>query len=340
MKKQFLYLHVLSLSLSACNPVKPGAFSALRLQKTFAIASDGWWDYLALEPGRPRLFVSHGTQINVLDARSGDSIGVVKNTQGVHGIAFAPGLQKGFSSNGRTNDVSVFDLNTFAETARLPTGENPDFILYESFSGKVITCNGGSHDLTLFDPVTGKIAATIALGGKPEAAVSDGRGSLFVNLEDKNEVVRVNLKTFSVEKHWSLAPAEAPTGLAFDSQTKRLFVGCDDWLVVLDSDNGSVISRIPIGAGCDGVAFDASTQTVFTSNGEAGTMSVVREYNAARFKKIAEVSTQVSARTCALDPSTHWVYLPAADFEAQKPGETGRPKMKPRSFRVLVFSQN
>ncbi len=334
-KLHFLHFLLFLLALAACRSTQPLS-TDLHLLQTFHIQSTGGWDYLALDPSG-RLFVSHGTQVNVLDGRTGDSLAVVPNTLGVHGICFAHG--KGFTSNGRTNDVTVFDLKTCRETGRFPVGKNPDFIQFEPFSKKIITCNGGSQDLTLLDPATGKITVTIPVGGKPETAMPDDKGLLFVNIEDKNEVVQVNLRTNAVEQRWSLAPAEAPTGLAFDRKTQRLFVGCDDFLVVLNAQTGAVVARIPIGAGCDGVVFDPETRLIFTSNGEAGTVSRILERDADHFEKLPDIASKTSARTLTLDPKTHRIFLPAAERLPLAPGETGRPKMKPGSFQILVLGQ-
>src|SRR5436190_15487321 len=210
------------------------AFAGLQAQdkktfhviRTFHIMSGGGWDYLAICPGSNRLYVSHGTQVNILDKTTGDSIGVIENTTGVHGIAFDKALNKGFTSNGRLNNVTVFDLNTNKVVTHIATGENPDAILYEPLSKKIITCNGSSKDLSIIDPVENKVIATIPVGGKPETAVSDGAGKLYVNIEDRNEIAVINTKTFTVESRFPLAPGEEPTGLSFDKQTNRLFAGC------------------------------------------------------------------------------------------------------------------
>src|SRR5258706_12458876 len=192
---------------------------ALHVIKTFHIASGGGWDYIAIGPGNNRLYVSHGTQVNILNQATGDSIGVIENTTGVHGIAFDKSQNKGFTSNGRLNNVTVFDLNTNAVITQISTGINPDAILYEPFTKKIITCNGRSKNLSILDPVTNKLLDSIDVGGKPETAVSNGAGKLYVNIEDKNEIVLVDLKTFKVEAHCPLAPAEEPTSLAFDKIT-------------------------------------------------------------------------------------------------------------------------
>jgi YVTN family beta-propeller protein len=311
----------------------------IHLLNTFHISSAGGWDYLAVQPNSNRLFVSHGTQVNILDKATGDSLGVILNTTGIHGIAFIPSLNKGYTSNGRLNNVTVFDLKTNAVLSQIATGENPDAIFYDEFSKKIITCNGRSNDLSIIDPGTEKVVATIAVGGKPETAVSDKAGKVFVNIEDKNEIVAVDITKYTVEKHWSILPGEAPTGLAYDIATKRLFAGCGDnkLLIILNAVDGSIVDKLPIGAGCDGVGYDANQKLIYTSNGE-GNMSVIKETSKDKFVVAATIPTKRSARTIAVDETTHKIYLPAADL-GPAPAGGGRPQMIAGSFQVLVFGQ-
>ncbi len=311
--------------------------SGFHVASVFHIASGGGWDYIAAGPGNGRIYVSHGTQVNILDQKTGDSLGYIPNTTGVHGIAFAPALNKGYTSNGRINTVTVFDLSTNQVLSQIAAGQNPDAIMYEDYSKSVITCNGRSQDLSIIDAATGTVTATIPVGGKPETAVSDGAGNVFVNIEDKNEIVRVDLKTKTVAQRWSIAPGEGPTGLAMDRKTKRLFAGCDKLLIVLNAVTGAVVDKLPIGDGCDGVGFDSGLGYVFASCGE-GKLSVVQELSADQFKVIDNVPTKRGARTCAVDELTHEVFLPTAEFEKDtKPGE--RPKMIPGTFQVLVVKR-
>jgi YVTN family beta-propeller protein len=301
--------------------------------KTFHIASSGGWDYLITHD--KKLYVSHGTQVNILDENSGDSVSFIPNTTGVHGIAFNEALNKGYTSNGRLNNVTVFDLTTYKVTGQIPTGENPDAIIYEPFSKTIITCNGRSNNLSVIDPVKEQVIATIPVGGKPETAVSDEKGKLFVNIEDKNEIVEVDLGNFSVKNHWSLAGAEGPTGLAIDKSKKRLFAGCDKKLVVLNAENGKVVTTVPIGDGCDGVAFSNAAKTIYTSNGE-GTMSVIQEGPNDKFSLLGTVKTKRGARTITINEQTNTIYLPTADFDPVAKGTNGRPMMIPGTFQVLV----
>jgi YVTN family beta-propeller protein len=313
---------------------------AFHILKTFHIMSAGGWDYIAVGPANNRLYVSHGTQVNILDETSGDSIGVIENTTGVHGIAFDKANGKGFTSNGRLNNVTVFDLKTNAVITQIATGQNPDAIMYEPFTKKIITCNGRSKSLSIIDPVSNKLIDSIALGGKPETAVSNEAGKLYVNIEDKNEIVVVDLKTFTVVAHWPLAPAEEPTGLTIDRKTNRLFAGCGNKLLAIVSTvDGKLIKTVPIGDGCDGDAFDAGTKNVFTSNGE-GTLSVIHEKTADDFETVATVTTKRGARTIAIDEQTHLLFLPTAEFEKPDPAAPkARPKMIPGTFQILVVGQ-
>ncbi|MFM9910199.1 MAG: YncE family protein [Chitinophagaceae bacterium] len=313
--------------------------TGLHIINTFHIASAGGWDYLEVGPVNDLLYVSHGSQVNILNKKTGDSVGVIENTTGVHGIAFDVANKKGFTSNGRINTVTVFDMNTNKVLAQIATGQNPDAIIYEPFSKMIITCNGRSKNLSIIDPIKNVVIDSVAIGGKPETAVSDGKGKLFVNNEDKNEIVVVDTKTFKVLNHWSIAPGEGPTGLAIDKETKRLFAGCEKLLMVIDATNGSIVDKITIGDGCDGVAFDAATKNIYTSNGSDGTMTVIHEENAAKFTVVENVVTKKGARTITLDNQTHLIYLPTADFETVDPTQKGRPKMKQGTFQILVVGK-
>lgn len=336
MKKNIL----LSLVIIALTPLTLFAQqkSGLHIVNTFHINSTGGWDYLEVGPVNDWLYVSHGIQVNILNKKTGDSVGVIENTTGVHGIAFDIANKKGFTSNGRLNTVTVFDMNTNNVLGEIHTGENPDAISYEPFSKKIITCNGRSKNLSIIDPAKNMVVDSVDVGGKPETAVSDGKGNLYVNIEDKNEIVVVDTKTFKVTQHWSLAPAEGPTGLALDKASNRLFAGCDKLLVVMDATNGTIIDKLPIGDGCDGVAFDPGTNMIYTSNGE-GTLSVIHEDYADRYTLVENVATKKYARTITLDKETHLIYLPTADMEKQDPNQKGRPKMIPGSFQVLVIGK-
>ena len=336
MKKSISLLMIILLSFFTGS----WAQKPFHIVNTFHIQSPGGWDYIAVGPGNNRLYVSHGTQVNILDKTTGDSIGIIENTTGVHGIAFDKSQNKGFTSNGRLNNVTVFDLTTNAVITQIPTGANPDAIMYEPFTKKIITCNGRGKNLSIIDPVLNKLIDSIDVGGKPETAVSNGAGKFYVNIEDKNEIVEVDLKTMKVIAHWPIAPAEEPTGLVLDMQTNRLFAGCGNKLLAeVNSLDGKVMATFPIGDGCDGAAFDPETKNIFTSNGD-GTMSVFHEKPDGNIEMVATITTKRGARTIIADPVTHLIYLPTAEFEKPDPNApNARPKMIPGTFQVLVVGQ-
>jgi YVTN family beta-propeller protein len=304
-----------------------------KIVATYHIASTGGWDYLVAHRGK--LYVSHGTQVNILDQATGDSSGVIFNTPGVHGIAFDDaGI--GFTSNGRSNNVTVFEVKSDSVTAQIPTGENPDAILYDPYTKTLVTCNGRSKNLSIIDPEKNITIATIDVGGKPETAVSDGKGLLFVNIEDKNEIVEIDLKNRKLLQHWSLGSGEGPTGLAYDKATQRLFAGCEKQLIVMNAKDGKVVATLPIGAGCDGVAFDPKAKIIFTSNGADGNMTAVKEESADRFSVLGNYPTKRGGRTISIDPQSGTLFIPTADFEST-PTTTGRPRAVPGTFQVLVI---
>ena len=326
-----LSLIVVTLFTAKAQPSK-----SIHLKNTFYIQSTGWWDYLEIGPTNDRLYVSHGNQVNILNKITGDSLGIIENTKGVHGIAFDLANNEGFTSNGSLNNVTVFNIATNKIITQIPTGQNPDAIFYEPFSKKIITCNGRSKNLTIIDAIQNKVVDSVYIGGKPETAVSDGKGKIYVNLEDKNEIVQIDAKTFKVLDRWSIAPGVGPTGLAFDIKTNRLFAGCEKLLMVLDAVTGKVIDKIKIGDGCDGVVCDEATKNIYTSNGE-GTLSVIHEENANKYVFVKNVVTKKSARTLILDKKSHLIYLPAAEFDATLKDSRGRAMIKPGSFQILVF---
>src|SRR4051794_6843923 len=270
--------------------------NSMKVANIFHIQSGGGWDYILVDTASNKLYVSHGTQVNVLDKNTGDSLGVIQNTNGVHGIALVHSIGKGYTSNGRANNVTVFDLNTLQVLDSIVTGENPDAIMYDDYSKRIITCNGRSKNLSIIDPSANKVVATIDVKGKPETAVSDGEGKIFVNNEDKSEIEVVDIKNNKLINSWSIAPGESPSGLSIDRATKRLFAGCENkLLMVIDATNGKVVAQVPIGDGCDGTAFDPSTKTVYSSNGE-GTLTVIREVSKDKFEVVANVPTKRGAR--------------------------------------------
>lgn len=303
----------------------------------YPIPGEGGWDYLTVDADSKRLYISRGTHVQIMDTASGKIIGDIPNTPGVHGIALAPKLGKGFTSNGRDNSVSVFDIKTLKETNRIKVGTNPDGIIFDASSGVVFTFNGRSNDATAVDARSGKVLGTVALGGKPEGGEADGMGNVYVNIEDKSQVVEFNIKSLKVVKTFALAPGEEPTGLGFDHKKGLIYSGCgNSMLTVLDIKSGKVVGSVKTGDGTDAAGFDPTTGMAFTSNGE-GTLSVAHMV-AGKLTSVQTVKTQASARTMALDAKNHLVYLICAEFEPTAPGER-RGKMKPGSAAILVVGQ-
>ena len=324
-------------------PPEPAA-SGYRLARTITIGGDGGWDYLKVDASAHRLYVSHATKVNVIDTERNEVVGEIPDTPGVHGIALAPELGRGFISNGRANSVAVFDLKTLATIATIPvTGENPDAIAYEPVSRRVFTFNGRSANATAIDATNNQVVGTIALAGKPEFAVADGTGMMFVNVEDKSMLVSFDARTLEVKAQWPLAPCEEPSGLALDREHRRLFSVCSNKVMaVVDADSGRVITTLPTGDGTDGAAFDPATGLAFSSNGE-GTMTVVHEDTPDRFTVVGNIPSRRGARTIALDEATHRLYLSTAELgpppspTAERPHP--RPSIIPGTFAVLVMEQ-
>jgi YVTN family beta-propeller protein len=300
---------------------------------------EGGWDYLTVDAAAHRLYVSHATHVVVIDTQTNTVVGDIPDTPGVHGVAIAADLAKGFVSNGRENTSSMFDLKTLKLIRKIDTGENPDAILYEPAKKEIYTMNGRGKSATVIDAAGGTVVATIPLEGKPESAQADSRvGKVYVNMEDLNSVKVIDTATHTVTATWPAAPCEAPTGMAFDQATHRLFLGCDNQLMVMmDSTNGKVVYSVPVGAGVDSTWFDPQTRLAFTSNGGAGTVSVAHEDSAAALKIVQTIKTARGARTMALDPATHTIYLAATDYEPQAPGSKDRPKAVVGTFRVLTY---
>jgi len=333
-------LHSLLLMLLLLVSTAVFAASGYHLVKKISLGGEGGWDYLTFDPGSGRLYISRATHVIVLDAASGKVVGDIPDTAGVHGVALAPELGRGFTSNGRAGTVTIFDIKTLAVVGQAKAGQNPDAIVYDPESKRVFAMNGRSGDATAIDAATGKVSGTVSLGGKPEFAVADGRGRVYVNIEDKSELVALDSRKLAVVARWTLAPCEQPTGLAIDLEHQRLFVGCSNRLMaVVNAKSGQVITTLPIGSGVDATAFDPGLQYAFASNGD-GTLTVVREESPDKFTMVDSVSTQRGARTMALDPRTHQVYLVTADFAPMPPPSPGQPRQRPAilpdSFVVLV----
>jgi DNA-binding beta-propeller fold protein YncE len=299
------------------------------------VGGEGGWDYLTMDPAAHRLYVSHGTHVAVVDVDGNKVVGDIPETPGVHGIAIAPELNRGFTSNGRSNNVTIFDLKTLKIISQVATGENPDSIRYDATSGRVFTFNGRSKNSTAIDAKTGAVAGTIPLPGKPEFSVADGKGKVYVNIEDTNEIVEIDAAKAAVTKKYPLTGCEEPSGLAIDTKNRKLFSVCGNRVMaVSDPDSGKVIASPPIGAGSDGAAFDPATGYAFSSNGD-GTLTVVQQ-NGGKYEVVENIATERGARTIALDEKTHRLYLPTAKTA---PSQGTRPTYLPDTFKVLVVGK-
>lgn len=348
MKRYFAACLLATLSFGAiAAPAPKNDWHVLQRRQ---IGGNGGWDYLAFDPATKRLYVSRSDRVVVLDTADMPSmakssvIGEVDGLSGVHGIAIANDLHRGFISNGRANTVTVFDPATLkTEQTIAVKGENPDAILYDPYSKRVFTFNGHSKDASVIDAASGKLLGTIALSGKPEFAVSDGQGHVYDNIEDKGELVEIDPRAMKVMHTWPLKNCEDPSGLAMDVAHRRLFSVCqNNNMVVTDADSGKPVASVPIGEGPDAAGFDPQRQLVFSSNGESGTLTVVHEDSADHYSVLANVPTQKSARTMALNPGGD-IYLSAAQFGPRpKPGADnprGRPPLVPGSFTILVVGR-
>jgi DNA-binding beta-propeller fold protein YncE len=314
------------------------------LLKTYVLGGEGGWDYMAVDPAARLLYVTHGNTVDILNVDTGVKGEPITGLQGVHGVAFAEDRGRGYISNGRGDNVTVFDLKTHKVIGEIPTtGKNPDAILYDAFSGRVFTFNGRSANATAIDAAMDKAVGTVDIGGKPEFAATDGMGTIFVNVEDKSEIVAFNAKSLEILKRWSIAPGEGPSGLAIDLKHKRLFSVCDKVMVVSDFENGKVVTTVPIGSGPDAVRYDAGTGLVFSPNGRQGTLTVVKQDSADKYEVIETVPTARGARTMALDPKTHNVFVVTAEFgpapAPTKERPRPRPTIIPGSFKVLEFGR-
>jgi YVTN family beta-propeller protein len=337
MKKQFLLAASLLLAVSFTTV---NAQSKYKVADKIKLEGDGGWDYIAVDDNTNRLYVSHATVVQVVDLTTNNVIATIPGTTGVHGIAIASDLNKGFISDGKDSAVTIFDLTTNAVITKVNvTGKNPDAICYDKTTQRVLTFNGRSNNATVIDAKTNTVIGTIALSGKPEFAVADGTGKMFFNLEDKSMIGRIDVATMKVEETWSIAPGDSPSGLTMDKKTRRLFAVCDNkMMVVVNADNGKIVTTVPIGENPDAVAFDYSKNLIYSSNGE-GTLTVVEEKDANTFNVLENATTANRARTCIVNSKTHHIYLPTAEFEAApeatKENPHPRPKVKAGSFYVL-----
>lgn len=306
----------------------------------YAVGGDGRWDLLAVDPSRHRVFLSRSDRVDVVDTATGKIVGTIGGTDGVHGIAIAAKLGRGYATNGKANSVTEFDLNRLERTRDIPvTGKSPDAVVYEPTTGRVFAFNARSNNVSVIDAGKGTETAVIAFEGNPELAVDDAHGHVFVNIEDTAQLVEIDARRLEVMATWHLDGCESPTGLAIDTKTARLFSTCQNRrMVITDARSGRQVAQLPIGEGPDGAAFDPVTHDAFSADGKSGTLTVVHEDDANHFRVIQNVATQAGARTVAIDPVAHRLYLPTAQFAAPAQPNT-RPEPVPGSFTVLVVSR-
>lgn len=330
--------------------MKPGLFLALvtalyaaqspsyKIVGSIPLGGTGGWDYLSADSANRRLYVSHSGQVEVVDLDSGKPVGRISGMMGIHGIAVANDLDTGFISDGRANEVVEFTLTNLEVKKKIKAGTNPDGIVYDSVSKRVFAFNGRSHDATVIDAASGTLAGTVKLDGKPEFPVSDGAGSVFVNIENKSELVKIDSRTLAIKAVWPLAPCESPSGLAIDTANRRLFSVCDNKrMAITDADSGKVVAAPAIGEGPDAATFDPTLHLAFSSNGESGTLTIIHADGKDKYSVAATVETAKGARTMTLDAKTHKLYLSTAAF-GPVPAGARRPAILPDTFRVLVLA--
>jgi len=310
-----------------------------KVTKRYPVPGDGGFDYIMFDSSSNRLYVSHGAKVDVLDADSGKVLGTVEDTPGVHGIATVPALHRGFTTNGENATVSVFDTNTLKTIKKISVAKDPDFLFYDPRTKRVLVCHGDGAAITAIDPEKEVVVGKIDLGGGAEAAVVNGQGTGFVNLEEEAEVVSFDPQGLAVKQKWPITGCKTPTGLAIDAPNSRLFVGCrSKVLAVMDATSGKVIKTLPIGDRVDAVAFDADNKLIFASNG-GGTISVIRQKSANEYESAGDIQTQKSAKTMAFDPKSKRLFLSAAEMETLPGAKGQRARPKPGSFTVLVVER-
>jgi DNA-binding beta-propeller fold protein YncE len=339
---------VLIFGAAAITQTKAPATGLYHPVKTIAVGGEGGWDYAATDEVGRRIYVTHGTKVIVIDIDKDEVVGEIADTPGAHGFAIAPELGLGFSSNGQESKASIIDLKTLKTTSKVDTGQNPDGILYVPGVQEVYTFNRNQKapSATVFEARTGKVITTITLPGTPEFAVVDVKaGRIYNNIDSKNEVVAIDMKTRKIVAEWPTAPGEGGSGMAIDLVNHRLFIGCDDVMVMMDSTTGKVVGSVPIGAGVDANRFDPVTKLAFASCGQAGSVTIAREETPDKLTVLQTLETARGSRTMTLDPRTHKIYLAAVDYQpvtaappaGNPPGKAARPQAVPNSFRVLVY---
>jgi len=315
------------------------SFAEYHFLKEIPIGGEGGWDYLSVDETGRRLYVSHDTKVVVIDIDKDVVVGAITNTPGVHGLAVAPDLQRGVTSNGRENKASIVDLKTLQTLSKLETGQNPDGMLYEPEHQEAYLFNGRGDSATVLDVKSAKVVATVPLGGRPEFGVADPKAErVYDNLEDKSQVVAIDTKTHQVVNRWPIAPGEEASGMAIDLDHHRLFLGCHNtMMLMMDSKSGKAVATVPIGGGVDANAFDPGTGLAFASCGD-GTVTIAHEDTPEKLTVVQTLNTERGARTMALDPRTHRIYLATAKFEAAAPDQPGpRRRFVPGSFKILVY---
>jgi len=333
--KKILLPVLFSLTVAVCRADGPYHFI-----KEIPVGGDGGWDYCSVDSAGQRLYVSHGSEVVVIDLARDQVVGVITNTPGVHGLAPAPELERGFVSCGGENKAAIVDLKTLQTLSKVDTGQNPDGMLYEPGQREAYMFNGHSQSATVIDAKAGKVVATVPLGGKPEFAQADSKaGRVYDNLEDKSEVVVIDTRTHAVVNRWPIAPGEEASGMAMDAANHRLFLGCGNKLMVMmDNTSGKVVASVPIGQGVDACAFDPGTGLAFSSCGD-GTVTIAHEDTPDKLTVVQTLETQRGSRTMTIDPGTHRIYLAAAKFDAPAEGQR-RGRMVPGSFKILVYGMD
>ncbi|HXH60506.1 MAG TPA: hypothetical protein VNI20_04040 [Fimbriimonadaceae bacterium] len=319
--------------------VQPPAQPHFEVLDKIVIGGDGGWDCLEYDAASHRLFVSRSTHVMVVDVRSKKVVGDIPGTNGVHDIALVPSLNKGYTSDGRDNSVGVFDLKTLKVTKQIAVGTNPDVMCMDEGFGRLFVFNGRSNDASVIDTKTDTVVGTVKLDGKPEFGRSDGHGSVFVNLEDKSEIERIDVKSLTTKGTWALAPSEGPTGLAYDSKDGLLFSACgNQQMAISDPKAGKVVASVPIGNGPDGAAFDPGLGIAFSPNGRDGTLDVIGKDATGKWSVLQSVKTQPSARTMTLDPESHRAFLMSAEYSASSDPSSRRRSVVPGSAAIIVVA--
>lgn len=326
-----------ALAAGAAHCSAAPAFSDLKILKTIRVAGDGNWDYVVADSKARRLYVSHGAEVDVVNADTGEVIGHIADTPGVHGIALVPGIHRAFISQGLSDHVAMVDTNTLRTLRQVPAGKKPDAIIYDPASRRIFVNNGDGESTTAIEAATGNVIGTLGLGGSPEFAAADDKGHIYINLEEQNETVVVDSLKLTVDKRWQVSPCKAPTSMAIDKQARRLFLGCrNHFMTVLNIDTGKVITALPIGDHVDTTVFDPERRLIFCSNAD-GTLNVFSQLSADEYRNVQTVKTAPGARTMALDGATHLLFLPTADLDTSLPLKPGqKPLVKPGTFRLIV----